>query len=52
MKNWRKLRILIVLYQICGKRPLDSEKKKMLEGEEKKYGCKERIAKRVINPHN
>ena len=29
MKNWQKLRILIVLFQICGKNTIDDGKKKV-----------------------
>lgn len=54
MKNWQKLRILIVLFQICGKNSLDSTKKKeQYEEEEKeKVTCTMYLAHKIIDPAN
>ena len=56
LKNWRKLRLLIVLLIICGKSfdmaRIDQESIKDDEEEEKnkKKGCNERFAPYIINP--
>lgn len=54
MKNWQKLRILIVLFQICGNKTLDDgEKKKEFQEEEKESrGCRAIIAPYIIDPLN
>ena len=57
MKNWQKLRILIVLFQICGNKSLydgkdDNKKKKFEEEEPEKRGCRDIIADKIIDPVN
>lgn len=52
MKNWKKLRILIVLFQICGNKTLGSAKSAYFKEESVNLSCKERIAPYIINPYN
>ena len=52
MKNWQKLRILIVLFQVCGNKSLDDGKKIHYKEQKEKKGCKEKIAPYIINPMN
>ena len=50
MKNWKKLRILIVLFKICGNKTMTSNKSAYEKDEKVKLSCKERIAPFIINP--
>lgn len=53
MKNWQKLRILIVLFQICGNKAVDKKsKKKYVEAKKQHRGCKEIVAPYIIDPKN
>ena len=52
MKNWQKLRILIVLFQICGNKSLDNGKIKHFKEKKAKKTCVTRIAPYIIDPLN
>ena len=52
MKNWQKLRILIVLFQICGNKTLEKGKKKFFEKKKKPKTCRSVVAPYIIDPLN
>ena len=52
IKNWQKLRILIVLFQICGNKAVGKGKKKFVEEKKQSFSLRERIAPYIIDPKN
>lgn len=54
IKNWKKLRLLVVLLMVCGKNADKSgtEITRIYEEEPEKFSLKEKIAPYIINPRN
>lgn len=52
VKNWQRLRIVLLLLQVCGGRTIEHTVEAYKEEPKKKKTCKERLAKYIINPLN
>ena len=54
LSNWKKMRLLIVLFQLTGMRHSDSErnKGKKVKKERNKVSCREFIAPYILDPTN
>lgn len=50
INNWQRLRIVLLLLQVCGGRTTEAKKKLVKIDAQKQKTCKARIAKKIIDP--
>lgn len=52
ISNWQRLRIVLLLLDVCGGRTTETKKKHVQIDKKKKPSCKEYFARQIIDPQN